>query len=266
MRMKPVFSLLLILILAASALSQPRITAEFYGAKLSTVIDVISELSNKNIIWDKESSTKSNTLVYLKIRKPVSVETLFRLVLDEYGLTYVTTGNVYKIKLAEKALITMPSDILKYLGKDVFDSFVALVKSNLSSNGNIKILRASNSVLVEDYKENVENIKKIVEEFLKPLKEEAEKLAAIEKEREERLKQSALAREKLESMLIKKEIKLKPEEFKEIEDELIEALSPYGKYNYDEKKGVLTIIEVKDNYSKISKILAKAQKIQITTK
>ncbi|WP_457623994.1 pilus assembly protein PilQ, partial [Persephonella sp.] len=253
-------------VLTAVAIGQPRITAEFYGAKLSTVVDVISELSNKNIIWDKEAVKKSNTLVYLSIKKPVSVEELFSIVLQEYGLIYIKKNNVFTIKLSDRALLSVSPQIIRYLGKDVFDSFVSVVEENLSPNGKIKILRASNSVLVEDYQENVENIKKIVEEFLKPLEAESQKLAKIEQEREEELRKSAMAREKIESLLIKKEIELKPEEFKSIEDKLIEALSPYGKYSYDKKKGILTVIDVRDNYSRISKILAKAQKVKIITK
>ncbi|WP_456383352.1 pilus assembly protein PilQ, partial [Persephonella sp.] len=216
--------------------------------------------------WDRASSEKSSTLVYLTIRKPVSVETLFRLVLDEYGLTYIKTGSIYKIKLAEKALITIPPEVVKYLGKDVFDSFVSVIKDNLSSTAEMKVYRASNAVFVKDAKENIENVKKVVAEFLKPLEKEALKLAKIEEEKEQKMKEAALAKAKLESMLIKKEIKISPEDFKAIEDELIENLSPYGKYSYNRKTGKLTIVEVRDNFSKISKILAKAQKINIITK
>jgi len=265
--MRTVISILITLVVGSTfAFGQPKITAEFYGAKLSTVVDVISELSNKNIVWDREASAKSDTLVYLSIRRPVSVEQLFQIVLNEYGLTYVTNGNVYTIKVAEKALITVPPEVIKYLGKDVFDSFVVLIKENLSNNGKMKVLKASNSVLVEDYKENVENIKKIVAEFLKPLVSEAQKLAELEAEKEKRLRETALEREKIQSMLVKKEIKLKPDEFRSIEDELLENLSPYGKYEYDEKSGILRVVDVRNNFSKISRILAKAQKVKITTK
>ena len=260
------FGIAVVLFMFSISWSQPRITAEFYGAKLSTVIDVVSNLSNKNIIWDGDATEKSSTLVYLTIRRPVSVETLFKLVLKEYGLTYIKTGNIYKIKQAEKALITVPPEVVKYLGKDVFDSFVGIIRDNLSSTAEMKIYKSSNAVYVRDSKENVENVKKVVEEFLKPLTAEAQKLAKIEEEKEKQMKEAALAKAKLESMLIKKELKVKPEEFKAIEDELIENLSPYGKYSYDPKKQKLTVVEVRNNFSKISKILAKAQKIQITTK
>ncbi len=265
MRGKTVLAIVLLLV-SSVVFAQTKVSAEFYGAKLSTVIDVISELSNKNIIWDSEAAGKSSTPVYITVREPVSVETLFRIVLKEYGLTYIKSGNIYKIKVAEKALITIPPDVVKYLGKDVFDSFVSIIKDNVSPTAAVKVYKASNAVYVRDSKENVENLKKVVEEFLKPLQKEAQKLAKIEEEKEKQMKEAALAKAKLESMLLKKEIKVKPEEFKAIEDELIENLSPYGKYSYDPKTEKLTIVEVRNNFSKISKILAKAQKIDIVTK
>ncbi len=246
--------------------AQPKVSAEFYGAKLSTVIDVVSQLANKNIIWDREAAKNSSMPVYLSIRKPVSIETLFKLALREYGLTYIQENGIYRIKLAEDALITVPPDVVKYLGKDVFDSFVSIVKDNASPTAEIKIYKSSNAVYIRDAKENVENIKKVVAEFLKPLEKEAGKLAKIEEEKEQRMREAALAKAKAESMLIKKELTVAPEEFKAIEDELIERLSPYGKYSYDPKTHKLTVIEVRNNFGKISKILAKAQKIDIITK
>ncbi|SNZ04116.1 type IV pilus assembly protein PilQ [Persephonella hydrogeniphila] len=266
MRVRYLFPLIAVLFAITTGWAQVKISAEFYGAKLSTVIDVVSELSNKNIIWDKEAAAKSSTPVYLTIRKPVSVETLFRLALKEYDLTYIRQGSIYKIKVAQESLITIPPEVVKYLGKDVFDSFVSIIKDNVSNTAEVKVYKASNAVYVRDAKENVENLKKVIAEFLKPLQKEAEKLAKIEEEKEKQMKEAALAKAKLESMLIKKEIKVKPEEFKAIEDELIENLSPYGKYSYDKKTGKLTIVEVRNNFSKISKILAKAQKIDIVTK
>ncbi|WP_029521712.1 hypothetical protein [Persephonella sp. KM09-Lau-8] len=250
----------------AGVKAQPKVSAEFYGAKLSTVIDVVSQLANKNIIWDREAAKNSSMPVYLSIRRPVSIETLFKLALREYGLTYIQENGIYRIKLAEDALITVPPDVVKYLGKDVFDSFVSIVKDNASPTAEIKIYKSSNAVYIRDAKENVENIKKVVAEFLKPLEKEAGKLAKIEEEKEQRMREAALAKAKAESMLIKKELTVAPEEFKAIEDELIERLSPYGKYSYDPKTHKLTVIEVRNNFGKISKILAKAQKIDIVTK
>ncbi len=254
------------LVSIAGVKAQPKVSAEFYGAKLSTVIDVVSQLANKNIIWDREAAKNSSMPVYLSIRRPVSIETLFKLALREYGLTYIQENGIYRIKLAEDALITVPPDVVKYLGKDVFDSFVSIVKDNASPTAEIKIYKSSNAVYIRDAKENVENIKKVVAEFLKPLEKEAGKLAKIEEEKEQRMREAALAKAKAESMLIKKELTVAPEEFKAIEDELIERLSPYGKYSYDPKTHKLTVIEVRNNFGKISKILAKAQKIDIVTK
>ncbi|WP_029520001.1 hypothetical protein [Persephonella sp. IF05-L8] len=268
MRIKTVLiTIVLMFILSATGVkAQPKVAAEFYGAKLSTVIDVISQLAKKNIIWDKEAAKNSSMPVYLSIRRPVSIETLFKLALKEYGLIYIQDNGVYRIKVAEDALITVPPDVIKFLGKDVFNSFVSIVKDNASPAAEIKIYKSSNAVYIRDAKENVENIKKVVAEFLKPLEKEAAKLAKIEEEKEQRMREAALEKAKAESMLIKKELTVAPEEFQAIEDELIEKLSPYGKYSYDPKTHKLTIIEVRNNFGKISKILAKAQKIDIVTK
>ena len=268
MRMKVALMAIIVMffVSVAGVKAQPKVSAEFYGAKLSTVIDVVSQLSNKNIIWDREAAKNSSMPVYLSIRRPVSIETLFRLALKEYGLTYIKENGIYKIKVAEDALITVPPEVVKYLGKDVFDSFVSIVKDNASPTAEIKIYKASNAVYIRDSKENVENIKKVVAEFLKPLEKEASKLAKIEEEKEQRMREAALAKAKAESMLVKKELTVAPEEFKAIEDELIEKLSPYGKYSYDPKTHKLTVVEVRNNFGKISKILAKAQKIDIITR
>jgi len=258
--------LILMMVLTLKSFAQQRVTAEFYGAKLSTFIDVVSKLSNKNIVWDKEALKNKDNAVYLSIRKPTSIETLFRLALKENGLTYVREGNLYIIKPAEEALITVSPVITKYLGKEIFESFVELVEGNISPTGEIKVYKTSNAIYVRDTKENVQKIKQLVEEYKKPLQREAEKLARLEEEREEELKKIRTKRAEIESLLIKKEVEIPYKDFKEIEDELDENLSSYGRYKYNKKTGKLTVIELKSNISKISKIIAKAQKIDIKTK
>ncbi|WP_456400747.1 pilus assembly protein PilQ [Persephonella sp.] len=257
--------LILIAIISADSMAQ-KVTAEFYGAKLSTFIDVVSKISNKNIVWDRKAIESKDNPVYLSIRKPTPVETLFKLALKENGLTYIKEGNLYIIKPADEVLITVSPVITKYLGKEIFESFVELVQGNVSPTGEVKVYKTSNAIYVRDTKENIEKIKKLVDEYKKPLELEASKLATLEKEREEELRRIQTQKAEIESLLIKKEVDIAPEDFKQIEDELIENLSSYGRYKYNEKEGRLTIIEIKTNISKISKIIAKAQKIDIKTK
>ncbi|WP_457641519.1 pilus assembly protein PilQ [Persephonella sp.] len=258
--------LILIVFLVTGVSAQQRITAEFYGAKLGTFIDVISKIANKNIIWDQNAIKNKDSLVYLSVRKPVSIDTLFKLALKENNLTYIKQGNLYIIKESKENLFIVSPLITKYLGKEIFDSFVELIRDNISPTAEVKIYKTSNAIYVRDTKENVEKITKLVEEYKKPLQKEAEKLAKLEEERTKELEQLKAKKANLESLLVKKEVNIPYKDFKEIEDELIENLSSYGRYKYNQKTGKLTIIEVKSNISKISKIIAKAQKIDIKTK
>ena len=126
-----VLALLLVLLISFESYAGKLLSAEFFGARLGTVIDAISKISNKNIIWDKEAVKKKDSPVYLSFRKPVNVDKIFKLILRNYGLIYVKQGNIYEIKLADTALFTLPPVVAKYLGKSVFEGLVELVKSNV---------------------------------------------------------------------------------------------------------------------------------------
>ncbi len=261
-----VLALLLVLLISFESYAGKLLSAEFFGARLGTVIDAISKISNKNIIWDKEAVKKKDSPVYLSFRKPVHVDKIFKLILRNYGLIYIKQGNIYEIKLADSALFTLPPVVAKYLGKSVFEGLVELVKSNVSSSAEVKIYQAGNAISVWDTKENVNRLRTLVNEYIKPIVAEAKKIEKSEEERLQKLKEVEAKKAELESLLVKKEVYVDPQKFKDIEDELIGALSAYGSYKYDPKTGKLTIIEMKTNIPRISKIIAKAQKINIRTK
>ena len=242
--------------------AQTKITAEFYGAKLGTVVDALSKLEKKNVIWDKDALSFKDNKVYVSIRKPVSIDKLFNTVLNEYNLIYLRKNNLINIKIASEKIFTIPSDIITYLGKDVFSSVRTFVKSNLTSAGKIKVYPESYSIYVKDTKENLERLEKLFTSYIQPLKEQAE----IVKKQEEEKRKKLAEEKKLLSQLVKKEIEVNPDQFKEIEDKLIEILSPFGRYEYNPKTKKLTIVEIRENLPKISKILAKLEKIKVVTK
>ncbi|RMA96102.1 pilus assembly protein PilQ [Hydrogenothermus marinus] len=231
--------------------AQVKITAEFYNAKLGTIIDALAKLENENIIWDEDTNKLKDEKVSIIIRKPLSTSQLFKTVLKEYDLTYLKNGNLITIKKLDKKLFTIPTEIVLSLGKETFFSIYSFIKSNLTTAGKIKAFQETNTIYVEDTKENIANLEKLFDAYINPLEEKAKKVA---KEKE------------LYSQLIKKEIKVPPDKFKEIEDELVEKLSPVGKYHYDKKTQILQILETKENYAQISKIIAKLNKVNITTK
>ncbi len=254
--------LLLSMILVSTSFAQLKIKAEFYGAKLGTVVDALAKLQHKNIMWDDDAAKEKNKKVFLSIQKPISVNLLFRNVLNEYNLLPLRRGNLINIKLSEEKIFQIPPEIPLYLGKESLDAVYAFVKDNLTPAGKAKLYPESSSIYVKDTKENIKKLEKLVENFVKPLQEKAQKIAKIQ---EEKLKQLEKEKE-LYSKLVKKEIEISQQDFEDIEDKLIQVLSPYGKYKYDPKKHKLVILEIRDNLPKISKVLAKLKKVNLKTK
>ena len=258
--------LLFLFLLELSYAERLKITVEFYGAKLGTAIDALAKLSNKNVIWDYPTVSEEKGIkdrkIYVSIRKPLNIDKVFREILKENGLIYVKEKGIYKIYVADSNLFTVPRDVIQYIGKDVYSSLIDMIQNNSSSTAEIKTYPDTYSVYIRDTKENIENLKKLIDTYLKPLKDEAEKLAKAKEEQEKRL----LKERELSKKIVKKELKLSKEEFKEVEDSLIEVLSDFGKYKYDEKTQTLTIWDIRSNFSKISKLLAKLKKINVVTK
>ena len=244
--------LLLLILNASYGLS---IKGEFYGAKLGTVVDAIAKISNKNIIWSSEAVGKKDIPVYLNISKPTPINTVFNFVLKENGLTYIIQQNMYVIKPASETVITVPSDAVRYMGKEAFYNMLDLVRRNISATAELKVYPESNTIYVKDTKDRIEKIEKLVEKYTAYLNEEAKRLAEEFKKKES-----------LEKLMARKEVIISPEEFEEIEDELLQILSPNGKYEYDPNTNRLVVNDLRENIVKISKLIAKAQKVDIRTK
>lgn len=253
---KIILSRVLILLLVLTHLSFAlNIKGEFYGAKLGTVVDAIAKISNKNIIWSAEAVSKKNTPVYLNISRPTSIETVFNFVLKENGLTYTIERGIYVIKPSSETVITVPSEAVKYIGKEAFYNVLDLIRKNISSTAELKVYPESNTIYIKDTKDRIKKIEELVKKYNDYLKEEAKRLAEEYKKKKS-----------LESLMARKEVILSPEEFDEIEDELLSILSPNGKYEYDPNTGRLVVKDIRENIVKISKLIAKAQRVEIRTK
>ena len=251
-----ILSRVLILLLVLTHLSFAlNIKGEFYGAKLGTVVDAIAKISNKNIIWSAEAVSKKNTPVYLNISRPTSIETVFNFVLKENGLTYTIERGIYVIKPSSETVITVPSEAVKYIGKEAFYNVLDLIRKNISSTAELKVYPESNTIYIKDTKDRIKKIEELVKKYNDYLKEEAKRLAEEYKKKKS-----------LESLMARKEVILSPEEFDEIEDELLSILSPNGKYEYDPNTGRLVVKDIRENIVKISKLIAKAQRVEIRTK
>jgi type IV pilus assembly protein PilQ len=250
------------MVLTLPVYSQTKITAEFYGAKLGTVIDALSKLENKNVIWDSDALPYKDKQVYISIRQPVPIDEIFYTILKEYNLIYVKNKNIINIKVSSEKILNIPPDIITYLGKDTFNSIGNFLAANLTPSGKIKYYPESYSFYIRDTKENVDTLEKLFNSYIQPLKEQAENL----KKQEQEKKQKLATKQKILDQLVKKEIQSSPDKFKEIEDKLIEILSPFGRYEYNPKTQKLIIFETRDNFSKISSLLAKLEKVKVITK
>ncbi len=306
-----IFAFLLVISSIVSSYAKENISAKFFGAKISTVIDALSKISNKNVIWDKNAidavklGQDGEEKVYLNIEKPVSVDTIINTVLKEVGpykmedisfsiarkhttegldlssdirssftiynngLIAIPYKNMYRIKVASEVYISVHPYVIKYLGREAFESIISTLKKNLPRKAIIKADSSSFTIYARYDKESIIKAVNLVYPYVQSLESKASMLYAEEKLRREqeqkRLEEEAEKR-KLEERLVKKEVKLCKKEFKEIEDELIAGLSDFGRYEFNEKKCKLTIVDKRENIPKLSKIIAKAKKVKLITK
>ncbi|WP_028950012.1 PilQ [Sulfurihydrogenibium subterraneum] len=228
-----------------------KISIELNNAKLSTVVDAISQVSSINVIWDKDAIAQKDKLVYVSIKKPYDVEKLLNLILIENGLIAIREGDVYKIRLSDEYFVSIPPEVIKTLGKDIFDEIVLTIKKNASSSALIEADRNTYTVYLKDQKDNVYKIKNIVSAYLDNLKKQAEEIAKLQKE---------------QGQLVKKEFNISYEDYKLIEDKIIENIGPFGRYDYNKEKGILTILDTKDNILNLTRVIGKATKEKIETK
>jgi type IV pilus assembly protein PilQ len=228
-----------------------RLSAEFTNAKLSTVVDTISQISNFNVIWDKDAIGQKDKLVSIAIRKPIEAENLFNLVLLENGLIPVKEEGIYKIKVADEYFVSVPPEIIKAFGKDMFDSLVSQVKKYASPAASIKVDNLSYSILVKDDKDNINRLKNVITAYLDSVKKQSENLAKVQEK---------------EGQFIKKEFNIPYKTFKSIEDKIAENLGVFGKYDYDKSKEKLIVFDTKENITKITRIVGAATQEKIETK
>jgi type IV pilus assembly protein PilQ len=228
-----------------------KLSAEFTNAKLSTVVDAISQIFNFNVIWDKDAIGQKDKLVSIAIRKPIESESLFNLVLLENGLIPVKEGGIYKIKVADEYFVSVPPEIIKAFGKDMFNSLVSQVKKYASPAASIKVDNLSYSILVKDDKDNINRLKNVITSYLDSIKKQSEDLAKIQEK---------------EGQFIKKEFNIPYETFKSIEDKIAENLGTFGKYDYDKSKEKLIVFDTKENITKITRIVGGATQEKIETK
>lgn len=228
-----------------------KISAEFNNAKLSTAVDAISQASNFNVIWDEDAIAQKDKLVNLSIKKPIEAESLFNLVLLENGLIAIKENGIYKIKSADEYSITVPSEVIKAFGKDLFDGIVSNIKKYASPSALIKVDNLSYTIFVKDDKDNINRIKTSITAYLDNVKKQSDEISKLQQQ---------------EGQFIKKEFNIDFEKFKSIEDKITESIGLYGKYEYDKQKEKLVVFDTKENVIKISRLVGQITQDKIETK
>ncbi len=228
-----------------------KISAEFNNAKLSTVVDAISQASNFNVIWDKDAIAQKDKLVNLSIKRPIEAESLFNLVLLENGLISIKENGIYKIKVADDYSITIPSEVIKAFGKDLFDGVISNVKRYASPSAVIKVDNLSYTIFVKDDKDNIDRIKVSITAYIDSVKKQSEEISKLQQQ---------------EGQFMKKEFNIDFEKFKSIEDNIAENIGLYGKYEYDKEKEKLVVFDTKENVIKISRLVGQITQDKIETK
>ncbi|MBX0310215.1 MAG: pilus assembly protein PilQ [Sulfurihydrogenibium sp.] len=228
-----------------------KLSAEFTNAKLSTVVDALAQVSNFNVVWDKDAIGQKDKIISVTIRKPIEANKLFSLILIENGLIPVKEGDIYRIKVADEYVLSVPPEVTKVFGKDIFSGLAAEVKKYASPSAFIQVDNTAYSIVIKDSKDNVSRIKSVITTYIDSVKKQSEDLAKVQER---------------EGQFVKKEFSMSYEAFKSIEDKISDNLGMYGKYDYDKSKEKLIIFDTKENVAKISRIISKTGDDKVITK
>ncbi|MEY4294624.1 MAG: hypothetical protein RLY82_312 [Pseudomonadota bacterium] len=186
--MKP-FLLFICLVLASagSALAQPKrasspsspVTLNFANAEIEAVARTVATLTNRNVVVDPRVKGVMN----LSTEKPVSAGEAFNQFLSALrlqGFTVVESGGLYKVvpeadaKLQGGAsTVVAPGETAKTLGNQIvtqifklnFESannLVAVLRPLISPNNTINVNPGNNSLVITDYRENLDRLARII--------------------------------------------------------------------------------------------------------
>ncbi len=167
-----------------SALAQPQrasgpVTLNFANAEIEAVARTIATLTNRNVVVDPRVKGTMN----LSTEKPVSSGEAFNQFLSALrlqGFTVVESGGLYKVvpeadaKLQGGAsTVVAPGETAKVAGNQIvtqifklnFESannLVAVLRPLISPNNTINVNPGNNSLIITDYRENLDRLARII--------------------------------------------------------------------------------------------------------
>ncbi|MGC8869171.1 MAG: pilus assembly protein PilQ, partial [Sulfurihydrogenibium sp.] len=230
-----------------------KIKLEFTNAKLSTVVDAISQVSKVNILWDKNAIAKKDSLTSISIQKPVNDLFILNKILLENGLILVKDkkSDIYYVKQADETNIAFPPEVTPVLGTDPFNKVVKFIESIKTENAILDYDTKTLTIYYKDIKENIDRVKEFLGPYSKYVLQEAKDKADVINKK---------------GKPITKEYPLSYEDYKSIEQELLNNMSIFGKVEYDKNKGRLVISDLAENIQKITPLISKKIQGKIVTR
>jgi len=135
------------------------ISIDFPDTPLSTVISVLSLKTGYKFITDGELAKKKIVLSL----KDVSAEEALTALLDTYNLYYVRQGetNIYVIKSKNDTVVSTVSKVF-FLNYPTAKDLEPTLRMKLSKNGTISSDEKSNSIIVTDMSNNIDEIDQLI--------------------------------------------------------------------------------------------------------
>jgi general secretion pathway protein D len=149
------------------------------GLEVNTFIKMVSKIIGKNILITKKISGKIDFIQNKKIYKKDILDILIY-VLEDKGWTIVENGNILRIvklnnaskynlpvtKSTQSDLFTMITEIFTIPNENV-DYIASKIRHLISSNAKLVTDKGSNSLIITDFKSNIQTIKKVIDTITK---------------------------------------------------------------------------------------------------
>lgn len=251
--MKRIFVSKMVILSWALFASAEKVSLSLSNAKVSTAVDAISQVSNLNIVWDKDAAAKRDKIISVSVSKPMDSINLLNLILSQNGLILVKDGkqDVFFVKEADEFAAVFPMEAVSLTGVEPFLKLVDYIKSIKTDNATFEYNQSTYSIFYRDAKENVLKVKIFADSYVKYL------VDVSQKQRDLFEKKGKPAR---------KEYKMSYDDYKSIETEILDALSSYGRVFYDKASGKIVIIDFNENLQKVTPLISRKLKTRIVSK
>lgn len=176
--MKFVKSILLITLLSLSLSAREQVNVNFSNLKIDDFIKLISKITHKNILMNN----KINGTVNFVSTTPIYDDELMGIlisVLESKGHTIVKKGSLYEIVRSTEAAkhnVNVVSEGTKLYGSlmvtqaihvkgENVDIVAAKIRYLISKTAKLMTMKESNLILLTDYPQNIQTIKKVIQDI-----------------------------------------------------------------------------------------------------